>query len=437
MLYYGTRISDNICKREPEGYLICKDVPVARIGKQKYLGDEIGLSGRDADKEFDVFRPEDEVFADATIASFEGMPITDDHPEDPVNADNIHLYQKGHVQNVHRGTGKESDMLIADLVITDPNTIQKVLDGKREISCGYDYNMDDSDGQYTQRQIRGNHVAIVDRGRAGHRVCIKDSAPNERRKGKSMRAKILSKMFASYAKDEEVTPEEVADAAEEIQAIAVEKPENTAPESVKDEEMPVTTPASDDRLDKIIEMLGRLLGEGQDEEPEVIAEEEKVEAEPDPLAKLEDDLTELEAMKKEEADEEPEEATSNFIDPEDINESEDEDITEEEVEEEVGDEDVVAEEEEKVMDKKGCDTAPIRMAIDALKPIIASLPSAQRKKASDSAAKALRKACGMDAKPKKNGYSSIKSARKAKDNANSEKGLAERIMAKRNPNYKK
>ena len=423
MLYYGTRISENICKREPEGYLICKDVPVARIGKQKYLGDEIGLSGRDADKEFEVFRPEDEVFSEATIASFEGMPVTDDHPDDPVNVDNIHLYQKGHVQNVHRGSGKESDMLIADLVITDPNTIQAVLDGKREISCGYDYNMDDSDGKFTQRQIRGNHVAIVDRGRAGHRVCIKDSAPNERRKRKvSKRVTLLSKMFASFAKDEEVTPEEVADAAEEIQAIAVEKPEDTAPESVGDEEM---APAPD-KLDTIIEMLGRLLGEGKDEDPEVVEGEEVVEEDEDidPLQKLEDDLTELEAMRSEEADEEPEEPASNFVDPEEINESEDEDP---EMEEEVV-------EEEKIADKKGCDS--LRKAIDALKPIIASLPVGQRKKASDAAARSLRKSIGMDVKPKTNGYSKIKSAKKRSLDSG-EKNLATRIMEKRNPNYKK
>ncbi len=420
MLYYGTKISKNICKREPEGYLICKDVPVARIGKQKYLGDEIGLSGKDADKEFEVYRPEDEVFSEATIASFEGMPVTDDHPEDPVTAENIHLYQKGHVQNVHRGSGKESDMLIADLVITDPTTIQAVLDGKREISCGYDYNMDENDGQFTQRQIRGNHVAIVDRGRAGHRVCIKDSAPNERRKTKvSKRVKLLSRMFASFAKDEEVTPEEVADAAEEIQAIAVEDPEDTAPKSVADEEVePAPAP---DKLDKIIEMLSRLLGEGQDAEPEVEAPEEA-----DPLQKLEDDLTELEAMRSEgeETDEEPEEPTSNFVDPEEINESETDEVPEE-----------MEEVAENVTDKKACDS--IRAAIGALKPIIAALPESQRKKASDAAAKTLRKSIGMNEKPKTNGYARIKAAKKATDSANPEEGLAERIMEKRNPNYKK
>ena len=393
------------------------------------MGDEIGMTGGDRDKEFEVYRPEDEVFSEATIASFEGMPVTDDHPEDPVNAENIHLYQKGHVQNVHRGTGKEKDMLIADLVITDPQTIQAVLDGKREISCGYDYNMDDSDGKFTQRQIRGNHVAIVDRGRAGHRVCIKDSAPNERRKGKvSKRVTLLSKMFASFAKDEDVTPEEVADAAEEIQAIAVEKPEDTAPESVGDEGI---APAPD-KLDTIIELLNRLLGEGKDEAPEVAEEEvveEQVDEEVDPLQKLEDDLTELEAMRsgEEEVDEEPEEAMSNFVDPEEINESEDEDP--EAVEEEV------VEEEEPVADKKGCDS--LRIAIDALKPIIASLPASQRKKASDAAVKSLRKSIGMDVNPKSNGYTKIKTAKKAKDSGINEKSLANKIMEKRNPNFKK
>ena len=43
MLYYGTRLSDNLSLREPEGYLLCLNVPVARTGTQDYLPEELGL----------------------------------------------------------------------------------------------------------------------------------------------------------------------------------------------------------------------------------------------------------------------------------------------------------------------------------------------------------------------------------------------------------
>ena len=146
MLFYADRISENIRRREPEGYLICVNVPIARSGAQKYMQDEVGQNG---DGMVTVYRPEEEVFSKATMASFEGMPVTNDHPqaEEGVTVDNIQWLQKGHCQNVRRGTGAESNMLIADLVITDPVTIQEVLDGKREISCGYNYELCDEDGK--------------------------------------------------------------------------------------------------------------------------------------------------------------------------------------------------------------------------------------------------------------------------------------------------
>lgn len=237
MIYYGSRLSENISKREPEGYLICKHVPITRTGTQVYLADELDLGG-DPEKRHKVIRPEEEVFSPATIASFEGMPVTNDHPSGEVTADNIQWLQKGHAQNIRRGTGNESEMLIADLIITDPETIQAVLDGKREISCGYNYDLSEEDGHFVQRQIRGNHIAIVDQGRAGHRVCIHDSKPNRERRNAHMkkvnRKNILSKMFAAFAQDAE--PEELEEAAEVLQDVATD-PE--VPE-VPEEKTPMT-----------------------------------------------------------------------------------------------------------------------------------------------------------------------------------------------------
>ena len=213
MHYYGTRLSENISRREPEGYLLCLNVPVARTGTQDYLPEELGLPGigppschpevssarktsqrarfqqetggspvhvvsRGISSDLiSVYRPEEEVFSPETLASFEGMPVTNDHPPDGVDIGNIRALQKGHAHNVRRGSG-EDDLLLADLIITDPTLIDLILDGKREISCGYTYELCEENGQYIQRKIRGNHVAVVDAGRAGPRVCIKDEEPS-------------------------------------------------------------------------------------------------------------------------------------------------------------------------------------------------------------------------------------------------------------------
>ena len=196
MQYYGTRLSENISKREPEGYLLCLNVPVARTGMQEYLPEELGLISNSefgtqnselppAGGLISVFRPEDEVFSPETMASFEGMPVTNDHPPEGVDISIIRALQKGHAHNVRRGSGEESDLLLADLIITDPDLIKAILeDGKREISCGYTYALCEENGRYIQRQIRGNHVAVVDAGRAGHRVSIKDQQPCNQRTSK-------------------------------------------------------------------------------------------------------------------------------------------------------------------------------------------------------------------------------------------------------------
>ena len=432
MLFYASRISENISKREPEGYLFCVNVPIARSGTQQYLKDEVGQNG---DGMVTVFRPDDEVFSKATIASFEGMPVTNDHPdsEEGVNADNIQFLGKGHCQNVRRGTGSESNMLIADLVITDPYTIQEVLDGKREISCGYNYDLCEEDGKLIQRRIRGNHIAIVDKGRAGHRVSIKDSAPKKERRKPMSRIGVLSKMLASFSKDAE--PEEIEEAVNAIDEITTENPE------IPNEPTPVEEPVEDeapDKLDTVIELLQQLLAQKgadcgtKDEDPEEV----------DPLQKLEDDLDEIEkataaAPEEEEEveveeegpmnpEEDPEEPESHFVDPEEINEQ-DEDETIEVEETESGT--------SLTADKRACDAA--RAAIKAIKPVIAKLPPSERKAASDAAVAELRKIRGLDKKPSKNSYLAIKSRKRSMDSAAEAMDLGKKIMQSRNINYNK
>ena len=321
MQYYGTRLSENISRREPEGYLLCLNVPVARIGVQEYLPEELGLppgsfflpssSGAEGGMEGDrkalhtipVCRPESEVFSAETVASFEGMPVTDGHPPDGVTVENIRALQKGHAHNVRRGSGEESDLLLADLIITDEGLIEAILGGKREISCGYTYELCEENGRYIQRRIRGNHVAVVDAGRAGHRVCIKDEQPHESRQShsrperrKNIMNKSLLKKLTRMAKDGDTEAvEALAEMAEQLvgpgnaeAVVAVAAEPESEPAAVQPAESPAPGEAGqneaglneagpehardDDALTAIIGRLDRLIAllspAGTDEEPE-------------------------------------------------------------------------------------------------------------------------------------------------------------------------
>ena len=216
-MYYGHPISPHIIKT-PEGYLICKDVPINRIGTYDYLGNELGLSGTDADKTFKVLRRPEDVFRPATLASFEGKPTCDEHPPEDVGPENRQYYNKGHAHNIRKGTGQYEGYTIADLQIEDPQLIEDVENGKREISCGYDFDLfQNPNGTYEQRNMVGNHIAIVPSGRAGPSVAIRDSKPKITERGTKMantpteksKHAILGRFFRTTAKDESIPDEEL------------------------------------------------------------------------------------------------------------------------------------------------------------------------------------------------------------------------------------
>ncbi len=158
----------------PEGYLLCEGVAIARTGSQVYGGHEIPLEPN-ADGTVIVSRPPEEVFREETIASFEGKSVTVEHPEDFVSPENWSQVSVGVVQNVRRGTGIEDDLLLADLLITAAGAITYANSDMPELSCGYaaDYEQTEP-GRAIQRNMIGNHVALVARGRAGPRCSIRD-----------------------------------------------------------------------------------------------------------------------------------------------------------------------------------------------------------------------------------------------------------------------
>ena len=161
------RLSEHKYKT-PEGYLICVDAILARTGKQEYRRAEVfGDSCKDSDDVIQIDRKEEEVFSPQTLASFENKPITVEHPDVDVNSDNYKDYAVGFVRDVKRGVADGQDVILGTLVITDRQTIEEIEDGEHtDLSCGYDCDIVDEENPQ-QRNIRGNHVALCQQGRAG------------------------------------------------------------------------------------------------------------------------------------------------------------------------------------------------------------------------------------------------------------------------------
>lgn len=156
-----------ISKREvtPQGYLVAPAI-IGRTGVQTYTRGELELDG-DPLALVRLMRTADEVFRPETVASFENVPITDGHPSGGVNAQNWAKLSKGEVRNVSKQPG---DLLGAAAIIKDGGIVSKVVGGKGALSCGYSFNLDLTPGEGFdgyQREILGDHVAIVDVPRGG------------------------------------------------------------------------------------------------------------------------------------------------------------------------------------------------------------------------------------------------------------------------------
>lgn len=151
--------------KDNHGYLICTDCIMARTGKQTYTRDECFGDGDCSS--IDVDRTEDEVFNGKTLASFENVPITIEHPDQNVDPDNYNTLSVGHMRDIHRGTYQGKPVMMGTAVITDSSAIEMVESGDLvNLSCGYDCDICDTDNP-KQTNIRGNHIALCQIPRAG------------------------------------------------------------------------------------------------------------------------------------------------------------------------------------------------------------------------------------------------------------------------------
>lgn len=149
-------------ERMPNGWLRA-DAYLTRVGVFSYLNAD-GTERRE-------LRLPEEVFKGDSMKSFGLVPVTNDHPPALLTAENTKQYQVG---AVGEGVRRDGEYVRASLLITDAATIAAMEAGKQQLSNGYTCELDMTPGEWNgqrydaiQRGIRGNHVAIVDVGRAG------------------------------------------------------------------------------------------------------------------------------------------------------------------------------------------------------------------------------------------------------------------------------
>lgn len=145
---------------------------IARVGIQEYM-DSAGRIRRE-------LRIPEEVFNADSLASFHQVPVTNGHPSVMLTAKNTKQFAVGSVgENVR----KDGDYVAAPLMITDDAAIAAIEQGRSQLSNGYSCELDETQfpdliakwGRYDsiQRNIRGNHCALVDVARAGPGASIR------------------------------------------------------------------------------------------------------------------------------------------------------------------------------------------------------------------------------------------------------------------------
>lgn len=167
-----------------EGYLIVKDARIARTGIQEYYAAELGLTDRDPSDVIKLYRPEKEVFNKASMDSFSNKPVTNNHPQELVDAKNAKELSVGYSGET---IARDGIFLTAKLVVTDDEAIREIQSGKVELSNGYTSEIEftagvnDAGEEYDaiQTDIKGNHIAIVKMGRCGSECKISDELNEE------------------------------------------------------------------------------------------------------------------------------------------------------------------------------------------------------------------------------------------------------------------
>lgn len=166
---------------DTNGWFEVKNNPLSKVGVFPYLGSQIGAP--EPQKIYMVYRPADELGSQSTIDSFKLLPWIDEHVLLGKEENGLTPAEKKGVQGVIGEDVYFSDGYLYGNIKTFSEAMANLIrQGKRELSCGYRCKYEFVNGNFEgqpydaiQREIRGNHLALVNQGRMGSEVAVLDS----------------------------------------------------------------------------------------------------------------------------------------------------------------------------------------------------------------------------------------------------------------------
>lgn len=198
----------------------------------------------------------EEVFSPKSLASYKGKPIIVTHEAGYVDKDNV---QEEHIGTILSEGYQDGNDVRAEIIIHDTDAVKDT--GLRELSCGYNLRLEETPGVWEgepydaiQRDIEINHLALVDKARAGEQARLNvDGQAQNCLKGERLNM-AKTKQKTKRHDGEAPTPEELSAAVEafkkrraERMGVADEEPAPPAEEpAAAADENPMEEPAAQD-----------------------------------------------------------------------------------------------------------------------------------------------------------------------------------------------
>ncbi|MGV7078482.1 DUF2213 domain-containing protein [Testudinibacter sp. P80/BLE/0925] len=274
---------------DDNGWFEVKDNPLSKEGVFLYRGNQItlpdGSKPPDPDELYPVYRPADELSDKEAIDSFKLVPWVDDHAM--LGKEELGMMpaeKKGVCGVIGQDVYFKDGTLYGNIKAFSEALARRIENGKKDLSLGYRCRYEHSPGvwngkkyDYIQRNLRGNHLALVTNGRMGAEVQVLDhddsnigqfnftcdsqmekkemdktnEAPVGADSGVTLEALVeqLKQVVSGIA---ELKEQQGAEVEEEIQD---SEAENEAPAGISGEESEDEDKSRSDPLDKILDML--------------------------------------------------------------------------------------------------------------------------------------------------------------------------------------